>query len=402
MNASCTVSTPTPSASAKPGHTLYASSLIKSMLRSGYLPHVKAWRFADPSIVADSKPDTAAYNAVLNATANLGDETGYRMIQDRLFFFQPYRLVDVTFQGYDLNSPPLKPFVMSRRFRLLFIAYSTVGLVVIEKGQVLMAAKEDVGSLIERRLLDLFIGKVDILALSTDEGLHAVCVADIIYIFDVESFMVQNMEPRCSIPLPQAGFIKDIVWRRAAKYNFLVLTKDGKLFHGKFPDPTLTELMDGIDAVESSDIGDIVVAKQNKITVFSSDLNEKMIIPLSSELWLGVPVGGATLGQNFNVGEPVDNYWDCKIKVDAIKWIVLNDDNTFSDCIVVGGYKYGEDGREEDYLLLVLKSKMGRILNPTSELVAYSNFEFYWDLSDSDCIGPPGMGPFLIFNCFRN
>ncbi|MBA0547658.1 hypothetical protein Golob_018806, partial [Gossypium lobatum] len=177
-----------------------------------------------------------------------------------------------------------------------------------------MAAKEDVGSLIERRLLDFFIGKVDILALSTDERVLAVCVADIVYIFDVESFMVQNMEPRCSIPLPQAGFNKDIVWRRAAKYNFLVLTRDGKLFHGKFPDPSLTELMDGIDAVESSDIGDIVVAKQNKITVFSSDLNEKMIIPLSSELWLGVPVGGATLGQNFNVGEPVDNYWDCKIK----------------------------------------------------------------------------------------
>ncbi|TYI17216.1 hypothetical protein ES332_A07G008300v1 [Gossypium tomentosum] len=71
-----------PLASAKSGHTLYASSLIKSMLRSSYLPHVKAWsavvprlsteplsesinffdsvtlrvrRFADPSIVADSK-----------------------------------------------------------------------------------------------------------------------------------------------------------------------------------------------------------------------------------------------------------------------------------------------------------------------------------------------------------
>ncbi|KAG8487508.1 hypothetical protein CXB51_018409 [Gossypium anomalum] len=187
-----------------------------------------------------------------------------------------------------------------------------------------MAAKEDVGSLLDRRLLDLSIGKVDILALSTDERLLAVCIPDIIYIFDVESFMVQNfavlqnMEPRCSIPLPQAGFIKDIVWRKAAKYNFLVLTKDGKLFHGKFPDPSLTELMDGIDAVESSDIGDIVVAKQNNITVFSSDLNEKMIIPLSSELWLGVPMGGAT-----NVGEPVDNYSDCKIKGSFIILFIL-------------------------------------------------------------------------------
>ncbi|KAK8343351.1 hypothetical protein V6Z12_A07G008900 [Gossypium hirsutum] len=142
--------------------------------------------------------------------------------------------------------------------RLQFYAQELSGLLVIEKGQVLMAAKEDVGSLLDCRLLDLSIGK--------------------------------------------ASFIKDILWQRAAKYNFLVLTKKGKLFHGKYPDPSLTELMDGIDAVESSGIGDIVVAKQNNITVFSSDLNEKMIIPLSSELWLGVPMGGVTLGQNFNVG----------------------------------------------------------------------------------------------------
>ncbi|TYI17217.1 hypothetical protein ES332_A07G008400v1 [Gossypium tomentosum] len=105
-------------------------------------------------------------------------------------------------------------------------------------------------------------------------------VSQTLYIY----LMWNNMEPRCLIPLPLASFIKDIVWQRAAKYNFLVLTKEGKLFHGKYPDPSLTELMDGIDAVESSGIGDIVVAKQNNITVFSSDLNEKMIIPLSSEI----------------------------------------------------------------------------------------------------------------------
>ncbi|XP_022767418.1 pentatricopeptide repeat-containing protein At3g09650, chloroplastic [Durio zibethinus] len=99
------------SASAKSGHTLYASSLIKSMLRSGYLPHVIAWsavvsrlstespsesinlfdsvtrrvrRFADPSIVADSKPDSAAYNAVLNACANLGDKSKFLKLFDEM------------------------------------------------------------------------------------------------------------------------------------------------------------------------------------------------------------------------------------------------------------------------------------------------------------------------------
>lgn len=88
-------------AAAKSGDTLYAKSIVKSMLRSGYLPHVKAWsavvsrlaaggddgpkeavklfsqvtrtirRFTD-AVVTDSRPDTAAYNAVLNACANLG------------------------------------------------------------------------------------------------------------------------------------------------------------------------------------------------------------------------------------------------------------------------------------------------------------------------------------------
>lgn len=91
-------------AAAKGGHVLYATSIIKSMLKSGYLPHVKAWsavisrlaasgddcptdaiklfnsvtarvrRLSDDSMVAkDSRPDTAAYNAVLNACANIGD-----------------------------------------------------------------------------------------------------------------------------------------------------------------------------------------------------------------------------------------------------------------------------------------------------------------------------------------
>ncbi|OVA18174.1 Pentatricopeptide repeat [Macleaya cordata] len=90
-------------AAAKAGHILYATSIIKSMLHSGYLPHVKAWsavtsrlagsaddgplealklfnsvtrrirRLTDPSVATDARPDTAAFNAVLNACANLGD-----------------------------------------------------------------------------------------------------------------------------------------------------------------------------------------------------------------------------------------------------------------------------------------------------------------------------------------
>ncbi|OIT35985.1 PREDICTED: pentatricopeptide repeat-containing protein At3g09650, chloroplastic [Nicotiana attenuata] len=105
------------SAAAKGGHVLYASSIIKSMLKSGYLPHVKAWssvisklaslgddspmeaikifsavtkrvrRFSDPAVVKLSKPDTAAYNAVLNACANIGDKNRFLELFDEMSEF---------------------------------------------------------------------------------------------------------------------------------------------------------------------------------------------------------------------------------------------------------------------------------------------------------------------------
>ncbi|KAK4396317.1 Pentatricopeptide repeat-containing protein, chloroplastic [Sesamum angolense] len=101
-------------AAAKGGHTLYATSIVKSMLKSGYLPHVKAWsavtsrlaasgddgpveaiklfnsvtrrvrRFADSEVVKDSRPDTGAYNAVLNACANLGDMKKFLQLFDEM------------------------------------------------------------------------------------------------------------------------------------------------------------------------------------------------------------------------------------------------------------------------------------------------------------------------------
>ncbi|EYU41632.1 hypothetical protein ABFS82_10G040300 [Erythranthe guttata] len=105
-------------AAAKGGHTLYAASIVKSMLKSGYLPHVKAWsavvsrlaasgddgpteaikmfnsvmkrvrRFTDSEVVKDSRPDTGAYNAVLNACANLGDAKKFLQLFDEMSEFK--------------------------------------------------------------------------------------------------------------------------------------------------------------------------------------------------------------------------------------------------------------------------------------------------------------------------
>ncbi|KAK1392644.1 pentatricopeptide repeat-containing protein, chloroplastic [Heracleum sosnowskyi] len=102
---------------AKSGHVLYATSIIKSMLKSGYLPHVKAWsavvsrlassgddgpaealrlfqsvvkrvRRFEPSVVSDTKPDTAAFNAVLNACANLGNSKKFLELFDEMREFK--------------------------------------------------------------------------------------------------------------------------------------------------------------------------------------------------------------------------------------------------------------------------------------------------------------------------
>ncbi|CAN1805562.1 Pentatricopeptide repeat-containing protein At3g09650, chloroplastic [Linum perenne] len=99
----------------------YAISLINSMLRSGYLPHVKAWsavvgrlaaspddgpvqairlfrtivrrvrRVSEAGVVQDFMPDTAAYNSALNACANLGDAKMFLQLFDEMseFGLQP-------------------------------------------------------------------------------------------------------------------------------------------------------------------------------------------------------------------------------------------------------------------------------------------------------------------------
>ncbi|MED6157208.1 hypothetical protein PIB30_021201 [Stylosanthes scabra] len=102
-------------AASNAGHTLYSASVLKSMLRSGYLPNVKAWsavvsRLASSAdngpaealrlfkavtrrlrklssggvVAAASMPDTAAFNAALNACANLGDPNTFLQVFDEM------------------------------------------------------------------------------------------------------------------------------------------------------------------------------------------------------------------------------------------------------------------------------------------------------------------------------
>lgn len=99
---------------AKSNNTPYALAIVRSMLRSGYLPHAKAWtavvarlssspeddgpadavrlftsvvrrvRQMSGTVASDARPDTAAYNAVLNACANLGDVERFVQLFDEM------------------------------------------------------------------------------------------------------------------------------------------------------------------------------------------------------------------------------------------------------------------------------------------------------------------------------
>lgn len=108
-------------AATKSGALQYAVSVIRSMLRSGYLPHVKAWStvvsrlsaapddgpaealhlftavtrrvrsVGNATLTSEGRPDTGAFNAALNACANLGDVQRFAQLFDEMpeFGVQP-------------------------------------------------------------------------------------------------------------------------------------------------------------------------------------------------------------------------------------------------------------------------------------------------------------------------
>ncbi|WVY97395.1 hypothetical protein V8G54_029546 [Vigna mungo] len=132
-------------AATKAGHTLYAASVLRSMIRSGYLPHVKAWtavvarlssapddgpvealklfhsvtrrlrKLPDKDMAAASRPDTTAINAVLNACANLGDAKAFLQVFDEMPQF------DVAPDALSYNTMMKLCCKIGRKDLLLFI-----------------------------------------------------------------------------------------------------------------------------------------------------------------------------------------------------------------------------------------------------------------------------------------
>lgn len=58
---------------------------------------------------------------------------------------------------------------------------------------------------------------------------------------------MQDAKPSFSYSPDESGFVKDFRWTRKDKHSYLVLSNNGKLFHGIDNSPP-RHVMDGVDA----------------------------------------------------------------------------------------------------------------------------------------------------------
>lgn len=275
---------------------------------------------------------------------------------------------------YDLENPPSQPLAISERHAVLFVAHSS-GFFVGRTNDVISASKNSNGNgdkvfIQDLSLVDVPVGDVRILSLSADDSILAVTVAADIHFFSVDSLLKKDAKPSFSYSPDESGFVKDFRWRRNDKHSYLVLSNTGKLFHGIDNAPP-RHVMDAVDAVEWSSKGSyIAVAQDNSLRIFSSKFNEKRCIALSFDSWIG------------------DSDEDCFVKVDSIRWVRNN-------CILLGCFQLIE-GREENYLVQVIRSPDGKISDGSTNLVALS-FSDLFPCSMDDLV-PVGVGPHLLFS----
>uniref|UniRef100_A0A803LXZ4 Nuclear pore complex protein NUP214 n=1 Tax=Chenopodium quinoa TaxID=63459 RepID=A0A803LXZ4_CHEQI len=254
---------------------------------------------------------------------------------------------------FDANNPPAKPLVISESSGLIFAAHST-GFCVANITDVIAAAKEikDKGSgpsVQDLCVVDVLIGRVSILALSTECSVISAVVEGEIQFFFVDSLLNMDKKPTfCSSV--ESNPVKDMFWINETDPSFIVLTSGGKVFNGAI-NKSLKHVMDEVDAVGRSVDGNFVaVGRKKYLTIYSSKLEEILQVLLPTDTWT----------------DKSDT-----IKVDSIKWVR-------SDSIVVGCFQQTEDGKEENYFVQVITSKAGKIIDACDQslLLTYLSVNF--------------------------
>ncbi|KAF5947726.1 hypothetical protein HYC85_013683 [Camellia sinensis] len=256
---------------------------------------------------------------------------------------------------FDPESPPSQPLAVSERFGgLIFVAHST-GFCVTRTKDVIESAKEieekGIGlSIQELGVVDVPIGK---LCRPTLPLLLPLLVATFISSLSAHS----SIRSKIHLSLAHStdsSCVKDMRWTKKLENFYVVLSNHGKLYYGASQDP-LKYVMDNVDAVEWSVKGDFVaVTRKNILSILSSKFEQKFSMALSFKSWIG------------------DSDLNCTIKVDSIRWVR-------PDCIILGCFLLTADGKEENYLVQVITSKDGKVIDASSKPIVLSFGDVFED-----------------------
>ncbi|XP_027189043.1 nuclear pore complex protein NUP214 isoform X2 [Cicer arietinum] len=179
----------------------------------------------------------------------------------------------------------------------------------------------------------------------------------------------EEVKQSFSCSLNDPTFVKDMRWTTTLENAYVVLSNTGQLYHGRAGFP-LKHVMDSVEAVDWCVKGtSVAVARKNVLSILSTKFEEKVLIPLPFRSWIG------------------DSEANVSVKVDSVKCVR-------PDSIIIGCFQLTEDGKEENYLIQVITSKLGEISDGCSELVIRSFYDIYPGLVDD--VVSPGSGPYLL------
>ncbi|XP_062187110.1 nuclear pore complex protein NUP214 isoform X2 [Phragmites australis] len=278
---------------------------------------------------------------------------------------------------FDLQSPPARPLVVSDRLAAVFLAHPN-GFMAVRTKELIEASKEarEKGKASTRCTQDCCVADVplpgvSLLALSRDESVLAACTDSGIQFFSSVSLLThKDVEPSSSCSLGRYGTVKDFKWLNHASTSYIVLSNGGLLCHGTLGED-LKDVMENVDAVDCCKEGNhIAVARENKLTILSSDFKETCCMSLLFQLWSDESDSEGTT-----------------IKVDSIGWVR-------DDSIVIGCVRLNEEDNEEGYLVQVIRSEENTFFESPSKPVVYTYVDFFHGIMDD--VLPSGVGPNLL------
>ncbi|KAF3448907.1 hypothetical protein FNV43_RR09624 [Rhamnella rubrinervis] len=330
--------------------------------------------------------------------------------------------------NFDPQKPPSRPLAVSELHGLVFIAHSS-GARTKDVIALALECKEtgSVSSIQESSVVDVpLAGNVHILAVSFDNSTLAASVAHDIHFSLWIRLLVISFRG-------QERLYQGHAVEKKSEKSYLALSNLGKLYHGTVGGP-IKDVMDSVDAVPINydslrvDIvmiltfsllpeavavnpcicprGDleiflirlgicllnclvagfeaaivqiewsvqgsyVAVARKDILSILSSKLRERSSLVLSFKSWIG------------------DSDVNCSVKVDSIRWVR-------KDSIILGCFQMTEDGKEENYLVQVIRSKDGKISDVACKPVVISFYDLFSDVVDD--ILPFGSGPYLLLS----